>query len=410
MPRSNRPPAYRYHKARDCAVVTLGGKNFYLGPYESDESREKYARLILEWEASGRKQPPAVLTERPALLRVKDLILRYYRFAEQEYVDENGKATDEVTSIRIALRRLRKLYGNTPAADFGPKCLKVVQQSMIHEGLSRKYINDSINRIRRAVKWAVSEQLVSPAVHQGLQTVEGLRKRRDKARKTEPVKSVPDDIVAQTIEHASPVVADMVRLQRLTTARPGEVCIIQPRLVDRSGNVWEFWPGRHKTERFDKERVIFIGPKAQEVLRPYLLRPASAYCFSPTESEGKRNRDRRAARRSPRTPSQEARRPKRDRKRPPGDHYTTDSYRRAIHRACDQAFPAPENLDANAKKEWQKKHRWSPNRLRHTGATEIRRQYGVEAATIIMGNSLDVAEIYAERDYETARRIAKEVG
>jgi len=410
MSRTNRPPSYRYHKARNCAVVTLGGKNFYLGSHGSDESREKYARLILEWEASGRKQPPAMQTEQLAPFRVKDLVLRYYRFAQGEYVDENGKPTDEVTSIRIALRRLRKLYGNTLADDFGPKALKIVQEGMIKEGLSRKYINDSVNRIRRAFKWAVSEQLLSPRVHQALQTVEGLRKRRDKARKTKPVRPVTDDVVERTIQHASHVVADMVRFQRLTSARPGEVCIIQPGLIDRSKEVWEFWPARHKTERFDKERVIFIGPKAQEILRPYLLRSASAYCFSPTESEAKRHQDRRAARQSPRTPSQEARQPKRNKQRPPGDHYTTDSYRRAIHRACDQAYPAPEDLDDEAEANWQKQHRWSPNRLRHTGATEIRRQYGVEAATIIMGNSLDVAEIYAERNYETARRIAKEVG
>jgi hypothetical protein len=29
---------------------------------------------------------------------------------------------------------------------------------------------------------------------------------------------------------------------------------------------------------------------------------------------------------------------------------------------------------------WRKEHRWSPNRLRHTKATEIRKQFGLEAA------------------------------
>lgn len=42
-------PAYRLHKVRNCAGVTLNAKNHYLGPWQSPESHEKYARLIAEW-------------------------------------------------------------------------------------------------------------------------------------------------------------------------------------------------------------------------------------------------------------------------------------------------------------------------------------------------------------------------
>ena len=52
MPQPLKQPAYRLHKARDCAVVTLNGKNHYLGPWQSPESHEKYARLIAEWRAN----------------------------------------------------------------------------------------------------------------------------------------------------------------------------------------------------------------------------------------------------------------------------------------------------------------------------------------------------------------------
>jgi len=31
MPRTSRPPSYRLHKARKCAVVTIHGRNHYLG-------------------------------------------------------------------------------------------------------------------------------------------------------------------------------------------------------------------------------------------------------------------------------------------------------------------------------------------------------------------------------------------
>jgi hypothetical protein len=36
--RPRRQPSCRLHKARNCAVVTIHGKNHYLGPYDSPES------------------------------------------------------------------------------------------------------------------------------------------------------------------------------------------------------------------------------------------------------------------------------------------------------------------------------------------------------------------------------------
>ncbi len=44
---------------------------------------------------------------------------------------------------------------------------------------------------------------------------------------------VDDSIIEATLPHLQPVVADMVRLQRLTGARPGEICSIRPADVNR---------------------------------------------------------------------------------------------------------------------------------------------------------------------------------
>ncbi len=91
-----------------------------------------------------------------------------------------------------------------------------------------------------------------------------------------------------TLPHLSLVVANMVRLQQLTGMRPNEVCIVRPCDVDRSTEVWSYRPTSHKTEHHGRDRVIFIGPQGQAILRPYLLRAGEAHCFSPLESEGKR--------------------------------------------------------------------------------------------------------------------------
>ena len=84
-------------------------------------------------------------------------------------------------------------------------------------------------------------------------------------------------VVEATLPHLPPVVGDMVRFQLLTGSRPGEVCSIRPCDVDRSGEVWIYRPEHHKTEHQDRQRIIFIGPKGQDALRPYLLRDAEAF-------------------------------------------------------------------------------------------------------------------------------------
>lgn len=77
----------------------------------------------------------------------------------------------------------------------------------------------------------------------------------------------------------------MVQLQRLTRARPSEICAIRPADINRTSEVWEYIPVSHKTEHRDRIGAIFIGAKGQEILLPYLLCAAESYCFSPREAE-----------------------------------------------------------------------------------------------------------------------------
>ena len=105
----------------------------------------------------------------------------------------------------------------------------------------------------------------------------------------------------------------------------------------------------------------------------------------------------------------------------PGDRYGVDAYRRAIARACDMAFPHPALSEipkvrlaaeqSTELKKWQTDHRWAPNQLRHSAATEIRRQFGLEAAQIVLGHSkADVTQVYAERDLAKGIEIARRIG
>jgi hypothetical protein len=47
--RPPRTPSYRLHKPSGQAVVTLGGRDVYLGKFETPESRAEYDRVVAEW-------------------------------------------------------------------------------------------------------------------------------------------------------------------------------------------------------------------------------------------------------------------------------------------------------------------------------------------------------------------------
>jgi integrase len=141
-----------------------------------------------------------------------------------------------------------------------------VRTEMIRRGLSRKYINDQVCRLRGMFRWAVAEELVSVDVYQRLLAVEGLRRGVTDARETRPIEPVSDDVVEATLPFLGSVVRDMVQFQRLTGCRPGEVIRIRPCDVDRSDEVWTIQLSEHKTAHHGKPRIIYVGPRAQGIL------------------------------------------------------------------------------------------------------------------------------------------------
>ena len=409
MPRlvGNRLPKYGKHKASGQAVIKIGGRDIYLGPHGTKASRLEYDRAVAEWLANGRSLVSASGT---ADLTINQIALKYLDFAGNYYV-KNRRPTGTIDGIKVALRFVCKTYGHSLARDFGPLSLAAIRNSMIEADMCRTYVNACIGHLRRMFKWAVSQELIPVAVHQALATLPGLRRGRSAARETAPVMPVDDDVFQQTLEFLRPIVADMARIQRLTGSRPDEICMLRPCDVDRTGNVWSYTPESHKNEHHNRRRVIFLGPRAQVILQPYLNRAAESYCFSPIEAEAERNEERRTNRVSPMTPSQAARKRKCRPKRPKGGRYSEAAFRRSIHRACDDADHQAHQDAPSVPAEQRLFARWSPNRLRHSAGTEIRRHFGVEAAQVTLGHaSCGVTQIYAERDLQKAAEIMRIVG
>lgn len=433
-----RDPSYRLHRASGQAIVTLpdgmgGRRDVLLGKYDTAASRKEYRRVLAEWEANGR-QPTAHNEE----LTVSELIERFWTHAEGYYRRPDGSNTNELDDYKYSLRPLKHLYATLPAREFSPLKLEAVRRLMVtgydhpkfgpQVPLSRGVINQRVARIVRMFRWAVSKELVSAEVHHALATVTGLQKGRSEARETAPVKPVAPAIVDATVQHLAEDAAAMVRLQQLTGMRPGEVVIMRGCDIDMTGSVWLYTPAHHKLAYRGKARVIALGPRSQAIIRPFLKLNTQAYLFSPAEAVRKRAAALRSKRKTKVQPSQKSRK-KRHPQHVPGEAYTRDSYRYAVYRACDRAFPPPAPLAKRADEthdewkarltaeehaeylKWRTQHRWHVNQLRHSHGTEVRRRFGLEAAQVSLGHAqANVTQVYAERDLGLAVKVAAELG
>jgi len=420
-----RSPKLRHHKATGQAYVVLNGKYIFFGPFGSPDVDEQYHRTIAEWHAAGR----APLSTTPELT-VNELIARFWGHVESYYRNPDGTPTSQQDCLRYALRPLLELYGNTVVADFGPRCLRAVQQKMVQMGWCRNNVNQSVSRLKMLFKWGVSQELLPAAVYQALVTVPGLQRGRSEAKESEPVKPVPQEHIDAIEPYVSRQVWAMIQLQLLTAARPGEMVSLRPCDIDRRGKIWVFTPIDHKTAHHGHERKIYFGPRAQEILGPFLLRPVKSYCFSPAEAHAERFLKMHQNRKTPLSCGNVPGSTRKDNpQRRPSEQFTVTTYRHAIGRAIEFAFSPPEHLaqrpgESKAKwqkrltkkqkvelKAWYKQFHWHPHQLRHNAATFLRKEFGLETARIILGHrSAAITEVYAELDQQKALAAIVRVG
>lgn len=414
QPKTIRLPAYRERVPYGQAVVTLTDstskrrKDYWLGEYGSAASHETYHRVLAEWELRGRRLPPPLAAPKPGAdgndaVTVNEVVLAYWKHASSYYTPAAAG------HIKTMIRLTRKLFGHTPATAFGPNDLRLVREAMIKGDLegnpprkpwSRCYVNSQVHRLCRVFKWAASVEMVSVEVYHRLKSVPALRRGRSAARETDAVKPVAVELVDAVRPYLNRQVRGLVDLQLLTGARGGELFKLRPidiQMDDKKG-IWMVNPTNHKMAHAGKSRTIYIGPRAQTVIQPFLAdRPVDSCLFNPAEAERERREALSKTRKTPhscgnglgtnRVPSP---------RKQPGQHYTAASYRKAVQRACEQAgVPA-----------------WHPHQLRHNAATTIRRDFGLEAASIALGHASGqlTDATYAMRDEETVIHVMQMIG
>ena len=317
--------------------------------------------------------------------------------------------SQEPAQFKFALRPLDRLWGDMPAEDFDADALRAVQMAMAtgswmteeeiealrkrgrNVGLCRCTLNHRLSRIKTVWRWAESRKLVPKGSYAALLSLRGLGKKNPSVRHTvrKPAACVAD--VLAILPHVLPPVAAAIQVQLYTGARAGEAIIMRPCDVDRESlkvdgqPIWVYRPEWSKNDWRENAtaRAIPIGPKLQEVLKPFLdTTAAAAYLFNP-----------RVAYEQWLTANN--RRKKHAKKRFPGERYTVNSYNRAIAKGCRRAGV----------------QRWTSHQIRYHVAASIGPLAGLEGVRQVLGqHSVDIAAHYAGLDLEAAARIVANIG
>jgi integrase len=385
-------PSYRLHKPTGQAVVTLGGKDFYLGKHGTPESRERYDELVARWLLQKDRKPELLPQSDIEIRHVLAQYTTFIRGPESPYRKE-GELTRQVERIERSLLGVRRLFARTKACEFGPKELKTVRRWMLEKGWARTYVNALTQCIKQCFTWAASESLIPGSVAMNLRIVKGIRTGTAGVRETAPVRAVAREILDRTLPQLGTVARDLVQLQYLTGMRPCEAIAIRWDTINEAGalpdgkrlkGVWVYQvpPEANKNHHREKDRFVCLGPEAQAILSRYRHRVGELSVFSPSEAadafamaNGRKRRT--------------------DVARAPSEVYAFFSYAQTIRRACRRA--QIEN--------------WSPNRLRHLRATEIRSRFGGDAARVVLGHALPgVTGRYAEADLRKAAKVMRRIG
>jgi integrase len=357
MPRQTQPvPSYRLHKPSGQAVAYVKRKPVYLGPHGSPESKTRFAEL-LEKLATGSQDAPAPPKAAAPTMYLNDLCVR---FVAKEFPRLSKSEKD---CFRSAIRVARKLFGETPVSDFGPVRFRVMRDAMVdgdkeagRQPWTRRTANRQSKRIRQIIRWGVSWELVTADVLARLETVKALAVGETETDDPPPREAAPQADIDAVREKLKPHHRDVFDLLLLTGARPGEILNLTGKLIERRDDgLWTADLSDHKNARKGKRRLLVFCTPAQAILLRYLKPDPEAKLF--------------ALRR--------------------------DNFAAVIRRACRRAKVDP----------------FVPYQLRHSVATQLYDEVGLEAAQAMLGHSDALMTLhYARAAEKAAMRAAESLG
>jgi len=368
-------PKHTRHSSGQGRVV-LSGETHYTGawgPLEEPcaECKARYDELIGKWFVAGKR--PLGLNEKGDT--IGGLSRKYQAYGVARF-RKRGEMTTHARRILRVCNMVRMVHERTLVTEFRPKDFKGLRAAWVATR-SRKTVNSYAEVVVDMIRWGVAEDLVHPDILARLRAVDPLTKfdvgKPDPPRKL----SVSPEELAWAVERIPKPACDILRLLDATGMRPGEACAMNLRDLDRSGECWVYrvTADYNKTEHHDRPRVVFLGPKAQSILEPYVERAersSHGWIFTP--------RFGRRAGKEPYLP-----------------------------------FALAEHLRDTLREHG--KPVWTANALRHGAATRIRKAEGLEATRAVLGHSSPQTtlvyidpEAHTADERESARRTALAMG
>jgi len=298
-------PKYCRHKHSNQAYMVTGREWHYLGEYNSPKSHKKYHRLLREF------------CKRHSHLKIDGMTIPAIAalFEQHSQIRHSGGTRD---SYNRTIRTFSRLFPDLEASSVDCWHIEEFQLALVHKGLTANTINDYLARLKRIFRWAIRNQYLHKETLLYFEMLDRVDRTWAGVNNPERIKPIAIERVNQILPDLPPTIAALVKFQLFTGCRPGEARTLRLCDLDTSKDVWLYTPQQHKTSHLGKNRVVYVGPLAQQVIEAQGMGNSEAYLFHSGD---------------------------------PSSCYSTPTFARAIRRACERANLTPH---------------WTPNQLRHT--------------------------------------------
>ena len=289
MPRKAAWPPRMVPHASGQAKVRYRGEDHYLGVFGSDEAVRNYDLLLARLAAQragdgsdGKAKPSPTIRG----LTVGEALATWSAEELPRHTDQRQNHAYQ-RAVAVVVR----LFGGTPVGSFKAAQLRLVRKAMVSgswmtaqergrhakryetPGWCMSHVNQMIVRVRTVWRWLEGQGHAPDGSWSHLRTLPPLTPSGPDShgvRRTAKRRAPETAQVALVARRTAGRCGAMLLVQYWSGMRSGEVRRMRADEVDRSGTVWLYRPGRHKTTHLGHDRVVALGPRCQALLRARL--------------------------------------------------------------------------------------------------------------------------------------------
>jgi len=388
---------------RDTArcIVTINGKRtyYYLGLWGTPQAEAEYQRIKAQF-----------LNENPIPEVGGKTSENLYDSFAAEFLNGDNLCRDrqhDADAIKYAKERFPPFY----LSDFSMSFLVAFQNYLIRiapeirysvnkdgknfiikRAWSRSYVNRIMKHFKRVLVWGVNNGFISPMFRESIRLFPGITAANSRGLPDRPKRdSVSDSDVLATLPYLSPIVADMVRIQRSACLRPSEVCDLRVGdIIFSDSGTATADRTKNKIARTGVHRQFAFGLAEQKILRKYCqgrageeyvfrLREHVEFTVESSRRKPKKNADKKYLNRY-------------------SECFNSELYSKIVSRAVKRAIELNPDIQY-----------WTPYQLRHAAYSAISAQYGYDVASKVAGHlSPNLARVYDHSAAVVSQRIAAE--